>query len=65
MKELYVTDRKQWRKWLCEHHGTQDGVWLVFYKKETARPTIAYEAAVEEALCFGWIDGVIKKLGLR
>lgn len=62
MKQLYVTDREQWRDWLSEHYGAQDGVWLVFYKKETAKPTIEYEAAVEEALCFGWIDGILKKL---
>jgi uncharacterized protein YdeI (YjbR/CyaY-like superfamily) len=41
---------------------TEAGIWLVFYKKETAKPTIEYEAAVEEALCFGWIDGVLRKL---
>jgi uncharacterized protein YdeI (YjbR/CyaY-like superfamily) len=62
MKQLYICDRDQWRDWLCRHHATEAGIWLVFYKKETAKPTIAYEAAVEEALCFGWIDGVIKKI---
>ena len=62
MKQLYVTDRKQWRKWLTEHHGGEAGVWLIFYKKETCKPTIGYEDAVEEALCFGWIDSIIKKI---
>jgi uncharacterized protein YdeI (YjbR/CyaY-like superfamily) len=62
MKQLYATDREQWRHWLSLHHATETGVWLVFYKKETAKPTIAYEAAVEEALCFGWIDGIVKKI---
>ncbi len=62
MKQLYVANRDQWRHWLCRHHATQTGIWLLFYKKQTGRPTIAYEAAVEEALCFGWIDGVIKKI---
>ena len=62
MKQLYVADREQWRQWLSLHHAAKAGVWLVFYKKGTAKPTVAYEAAVEEALCFGWIDGVIKKI---
>jgi uncharacterized protein YdeI (YjbR/CyaY-like superfamily) len=62
MKQLYVTDREQWRDWLSRHHATEAGIWLIFYKKETSKPTMDYEDAVEEALCFGWIDGVIKKL---
>ncbi len=62
MKQLYVTDRDKWREWLSENHVAKVGIWLVFYKKETSRPTIAYEAAVEEALCFGWIDSIIKKI---
>lgn len=62
MKQLYVTNRDEWREWLFENHTTKAGIWLVFYKKETSRPTIAYEAAVEEAICFGWIDSIIKKL---
>ena len=62
MKQLYVTDRDQWRDWLSEHHAAEAGIWLVFYKKATSRPTIEYEAAVEEALCFGWIDSIIKRI---
>ena len=62
MRQLYVTDREQWRDWLSLNHATKAGIWLVFYKKETSRPTIDYEAAVEEALCFGWIDSIIKKI---
>jgi uncharacterized protein YdeI (YjbR/CyaY-like superfamily) len=62
MKQLYVTDRKQWRNWLSKHHAGEAGVWLIFYKKQTRKPTIGYEDAVEEALCFGWIDGIIKKI---
>jgi uncharacterized protein YdeI (YjbR/CyaY-like superfamily) len=62
MKQLYAADREQWRQWLSLHHATETGMWLVFYKKETAKPTIEYEAAVEEALCFGWIDGIVKKI---
>ncbi len=62
MKQLYVTDREQWRNWLTKHHAGEAGVWLIFYKQETRKPTIGYEDAVEEALCFGWIDSIIKKI---
>ena len=62
MKQLYVTNRDKWRDWLSQYYATESGIWLVFYKKETSKPTIAYEAAVEEALCFGWIDSIIKKI---
>jgi len=62
MKQLYVTDRDQWRDWLSQHHDTEAGIWLVFYKKATSKPTIEYDAAVEEALCFGWIDSIIKRV---
>ena len=62
MKQLYVTNRDEWRDWLFENHAGEAGIWLVFYKKETSKPTIEYEAAVEEALCFGWIDSIIKKI---
>jgi uncharacterized protein YdeI (YjbR/CyaY-like superfamily) len=62
MKQLYVTNRDEWRKWLGRHYATETVIWLIFYKKETSKPTIPYEAAVEEALCFGWIDSIIKKI---
>ena len=62
MKQLYVTNRDAWRDWLSHHHATETGVWLVFYKTDTGKPTIPYGAAVEEALCFGWIDSIIKRV---
>ena len=62
IKQLYVEDRGQWRDWLSKNHTTKAGIWLIFYKKGTSKPSIAYEAAVEEALCFGWIDSIIKKI---
>ena len=65
MKQLYAENRDEWRDWLCRHHNSQDGVWLIFYKKQTSRPTIPYEDAVEEALCFGWIDSIIKKIDAK
>jgi len=62
MQELYFKTREAWRNWLALNHDKNTGVWLVFYKKHTGKPTLDYEAAVEEALCFGWIDSIIKKL---
>ena len=60
--ELYVEDRKAWRAWLERHHAAATEIWLVYYKKGTGRPSIPYEDSVEEALCFGWIDSLIRKL---
>jgi uncharacterized protein YdeI (YjbR/CyaY-like superfamily) len=54
--------RAAWRAWLADHHGRESGVWLVTWKRHTGRPTVTYEEAVEEALCFGWIDGVLGRL---
>ena len=61
-KELYVTHRNEWRRWLKENHDTADEVWLIFYKKHTGTPSIPYEDAVEEALCYGWIDSIVKRV---
>ncbi len=49
-------DRGEWRAWLAEHHASAPGIWLVFYKKGSGQTGVTYEEAVEEALCFGWID---------
>lgn len=57
---LYVTNRKDWRKWLREHYESEKEIWLIYYRKETGKPRIEYNAAVEEALCFGWIDSTQK-----
>jgi uncharacterized protein YdeI (YjbR/CyaY-like superfamily) len=54
--------RAAWRDWLARHHGDGAGVWLVIWKKRTGMPTVSYEEAVEEALCFGWIDGRLRPL---
>lgn len=61
-KTLYVTNRKDWRKWFREHYRTEKEIWLVYPRKETGKPRIAYNDAVEEALCFGWIDSTLKTL---
>jgi uncharacterized protein YdeI (YjbR/CyaY-like superfamily) len=59
-KQLHFANRDEWRAWLAEHHATEKEIWLVIYKKHADQPGIAYEDAVEEALCFGWIDGIVK-----
>jgi uncharacterized protein YdeI (YjbR/CyaY-like superfamily) len=60
--ELYFKTREDWRSWLEENHKRQDGIWFVFYKKISAKPSVLYNDAVEEALCFGWIDSKIKSV---
>lgn len=62
MKKIYVKNRAEWRKWLSENHNKETEVWLVYYKKGTGKSSIEYGGSVEEALCFGWIDSIIKKL---
>ncbi len=59
---LYVSDRAQWREWLQKNHKQKPEIWLVFYTKASGKPSIPYNDAVEEALCFGWIDSIVKKL---
>ena len=63
LPELLVTDAGEWRRWLRTHHGDSVGVWLVLAKKGTVDPTtLSYDEALDEAICFGWIDG---QLGRR
>ncbi|UCG44772.1 MAG: YdeI/OmpD-associated family protein [Candidatus Bathyarchaeota archaeon] len=62
IEKLYVTNRDDWRVWLEQHHATKKEVWLICYKKHTGKPSIPYDVAVEEALCFGWIDSIVKRV---
>ena len=62
LKTLYLANREGWRAWLANHHAAETEVWLIYYKKQTARPRIPYEHAVEEALCFGWIDSNVRRI---
>jgi len=62
LKQLNLTTRQTWRRWLEKNHKTSTGVWLVYHKKHTGKPRIPYNDAVEEAICFGWIDSIIKRL---
>ncbi len=59
---LDVPDGDEWRVWLEAHHAASRGVWLVFHKRHTGRESISYEAAVSQALCFGWIDSLVRRL---
>lgn len=61
-ERLYTADRAEWRAWLVENHDIAKGVWLIYYKKESGKPRVSYDEAVEEALCFGWIDSVVSKI---
>lgn len=56
LKQVHPKTRDAWRRWLAENHGSSDGVWLVYFKKASGKPRIEYGEAVEEALCFGWVD---------
>ena len=59
---LYVTNGREWRDWLKRHYKSEKEVWLVYYKKHAGEPRIPYNDAVEEALCFGWIDSTVKSV---
>jgi len=61
-KTLYAKNRKEWRAWLWKHHRAAPDIWLVYYKKHSGKPRIPYNHAVEEALCYGWIDGIVKPI---
>jgi uncharacterized protein YdeI (YjbR/CyaY-like superfamily) len=62
LKTLDARTPEEWRRWLADHHNSESEVWLVFHKRHTGRASIAYEEAVDEALCFGWVDSLIKRL---
>ena len=59
---VHPLSRGEWRQWLSDHHTRTTGVWLVSYKKATGKPRFDYDDAVEEALCFGWVDSKPNKL---
>lgn len=59
---LYVAERQEWRRWLAKNHRDKKEIWLIFYKKATGKPTLTYDEAVEEAICYGWIDGQEKSI---
>ena len=59
-KAIYFVDRKDWRQWLKKNHKKAREIWLIYYKAASGKPRIPYNDAVEEALCFGWIDSTVK-----
>lgn len=59
---FHARSRAEWRAWLADHHRSAPGVWLISSKKGTGQPRVEYDEAVEEALCFGWIDSLPRKL---
>ena len=62
LETLRVESRRQWRAWLTKRHASSPGVWLVFYKAHTGVESIPLEDMVREALCFGWVDSLVKRL---
>jgi uncharacterized protein YdeI (YjbR/CyaY-like superfamily) len=56
IKTFYAKSQKEWRKWLEENHQSEKSIWLIIYKKESGTPSVYYTDAVDEAICFGWID---------
>ena len=56
IEQFYPETKQQWRKWLEKNHICKDAVWLIFYKKHKSKPSVNWSDAVDEALCFGWID---------
>ena len=65
MKTLRVRTLDEWRDWLAEHHASESEVWLIFHKQDTGVASIDYKDALDEALCFGWVDSLIKRLDDR
>ena len=61
LEYIHFTGSEQFRSWLQKNHEASPGIWMVFYKKHLNRECIKYSEALEEALCFGWIDSIIKK----
>ncbi len=62
LKTFYATNRQEWREWLEKNHHNYLGVWLIYYKVKSGKPSVRYSEAVKEALCFGWIDSKVKSL---
>lgn len=64
-KTFYASDRNAWRKWLEANFDREREVWLIYPSRESGRPRIPYNDAVEEAICFGWIDSNVKRLDVQ
>lgn len=62
IETFYPKSRQEWREWLQENHDKKQSIWLIYYKKKSNVPTVIYSEAVDEALCFGWIDSKAKPI---
>jgi uncharacterized protein YdeI (YjbR/CyaY-like superfamily) len=62
IKTLDVRTRQDWRKWLREHYDSDSGIWLIIHKRHTGVASLTYADAIEEALCYGWIDSIVRRL---
>lgn len=62
LETFYPKSRKDWRKWLIKNHLSKPSIWLIFYKASTNKPSLSWSEAVDEALCFGWIDSTKKSI---
>jgi uncharacterized protein YdeI (YjbR/CyaY-like superfamily) len=61
---LSIKTRSEWRNWLKKNYKSEKEIWLVFYNKASGKPRLPYDVAVEESLCFGWIDSIVKKIDI-
>jgi len=62
MEFVRAKNRAEWRRWLADNHLAGTEAWLLFYKKDSGKASVSYDEAVEEALCFGWIDGILRRV---
>jgi uncharacterized protein YdeI (YjbR/CyaY-like superfamily) len=65
LETFYPKNRKEWREWLHDNHDVKESIWLIYFKKKANVPTVAYSVAVDEALCFGWIDSKAKAISMK
>ena len=65
LKTLLAHTLGQWREWLETHHGSESEVWLIFHKKDSGVASLRHTDALDEALCFGWVDSLVKRLDER
>ena len=64
-EDVFSKTLDEWREWLAEHHDSESEVWLIFHKLHTGVASIDYKEALDEALCFGWVDSLLKRLDDR
>ena len=62
LNRIYAANRQEWRKWLEKNHSNTIGIWLIYYKVKSDKPSVRYSEAFKEALCFGWIDSKVKSI---